>query len=64
MPINLFTLSNYKVGTKKQRDIKEYEILCMCHELNLALFVFHKKWEGQKRSGGVRTKRTSSSKKT
>lgn len=58
--INLFTLGNYRVGTRKQEDIKEYKILCMHHELNLEFFVFHKEWEGQKgKGGGVRTERAS-----
>lgn len=49
IPVNLFTLGNYKVGTNKQEDMKEYKILCMHHELNLEFFVFLKKWEGQEK---------------
>lgn len=49
LPINLFTLSNYRAKTKMQEDIKAHTILCMHHELNLEFFVFYKKWEGQKR---------------
>lgn len=64
-PVNLFTLGNYRVGTKKQEDTKEYKILHMHHELNLEFFVSHKKWEGQKeKGGGVRTERASTWKKT
>lgn len=32
-----------------QEDIKVHAILCMHHELNLEIFVFYKKWEGQKK---------------
>lgn len=51
IPINLFTLSNYKFKTKKQGDSKGYKILCMQHDLiwNSLYFIKSRKVKRKKR---------------